>query len=114
MEFQSFYIQHTQGEVNHEDGPVHQPSSLDDLLGVSRTSMDVDTAAPCSAPVYRGELVGYRGLVMRRPGHPHQPRPQRETELNAYTRVQQLSNDTDPPMWWEQHRQERVCQFCVS
>ena len=34
MEFKIFYIQHTQGEVNHEDGPVHRPSALDDLLGV--------------------------------------------------------------------------------
>ena len=41
MEFQSFYIRHTQGEVNHEDGRVHEPSDLDDLLGVSNTSMDV-------------------------------------------------------------------------
>ena len=31
---------------------------------------------------------------------------ERETELNAYMRVQQLSNDTDPLMWWTQHQQE--------
>jgi hypothetical protein len=35
MEFKRFYIQHTPGEVNHEDGPVHEPSALNDLLGVS-------------------------------------------------------------------------------
>jgi hypothetical protein len=31
-----------------------------------------------------------------------------ETELNAYTRVQQvpLDCDTDPLMWWKQHVQE--------
>ena len=29
-----------------------------------------------------------------------------ETELNAYMRVQQVSNDTDPLMWWKQHQQE--------
>ena len=29
-----------------------------------------------------------------------------ETELNAYTRVQQVPLDTDPPMWWKQHVQE--------
>ncbi len=29
-----------------------------------------------------------------------------ETELNAYTRVQQVSLDTDPLMWWKQHVQE--------
>jgi hypothetical protein len=29
-----------------------------------------------------------------------------EAELNAYTRVQQVSLDTDPLMWWKQHVQE--------
>ena len=29
-----------------------------------------------------------------------------ETELNAYTRVQQVPLDTDPLMWWKQHVQE--------
>ena len=29
-----------------------------------------------------------------------------ETELNAYMRVQQVANDTDPLMWWKQHQQE--------
>jgi hypothetical protein len=29
-----------------------------------------------------------------------------QTELNAYMQVQQLSNDTDPLMWWKQHQQE--------
>jgi hypothetical protein len=29
-----------------------------------------------------------------------------ETELNAYMRVQQESNDTDPLMWWKKHQQE--------
>ena len=29
-----------------------------------------------------------------------------ETELNAYMRVQQVANDTDPLMWWKQHHQE--------
>ena len=29
-----------------------------------------------------------------------------ETELNAYTRVQQVSLDTDPLMWWKKHVQE--------
>jgi hypothetical protein len=63
MEFKSFYIQHTHGEVNHEDGQVPKPSALDDLLGVSGTSMDVDPSS----------VNG-------------------ETELNAYMRVQQESN----------------------
>ena len=29
-----------------------------------------------------------------------------ESELNAYTRVQQVPLDTDPLMWWKQHVQE--------
>ena len=29
-----------------------------------------------------------------------------ETELNAYMRVQQVVNDTDPLMWWKQHQEE--------
>ncbi len=41
MEFKSFYMEHTQGEVNHEDGQVPKPRALDDHLGVSNTSMDV-------------------------------------------------------------------------
>jgi hypothetical protein len=32
-----------------------------------------------------------------------------ETELNAYTRVQQVPLDTDPLMWWNQHVQELHC-----
>ena len=41
MEFESFYMEPTQGQVNHADGQVPKPSVLDDLLGVSSTSMDV-------------------------------------------------------------------------
>ena len=29
-----------------------------------------------------------------------------ETELNAYTRVQQVPLDRDPLMWWKQHVKE--------
>jgi hypothetical protein len=58
--------------VNHEDGQVPKPSALDDLLGVSSTSMDVDPSSVSG-----------------------------ETELNAYMRVQQVSNDTDPLIWWK-------------
>ena len=32
-----------------------------------------------------------------------------ETELNAYMRVQQVANDTDPLMWWKPHQQEFPC-----
>mgnify|MGYP003891108927 CR=1 FL=1 len=69
--------EHTQGEVNHEDRQVPKASVLDDLLGVSTTSMDVDPSS----------VNG-------------------ETELNAYMRVQQVVKDTDPLMWWKQHVQE--------
>ena len=62
MEFESFYMKTTQGEeVNHADGQVPKPSVLDDHLGVSSTSMDVDPSS----------VNG-------------------ETELNAYMRVQQV------------------------
>jgi hypothetical protein len=67
----------TQGEVNHVDGQVPKPSVLDDLLGVSTTSMHVDPSS----------VNG-------------------ETNLNAYMRVQQVAKDTDPLMWWKQHQQE--------
>ena len=77
MEFESFFMEPTQGEVNHVDGQVPKPSVLDDLLGVSSTSMDVDPSS----------VNG-------------------ETELNAYMRVQQVANDTDPLMWWKQHQEE--------
>jgi hypothetical protein len=72
MEFESFYMDPTQGEVNHADGQAPKPSVLDDLLGVSNTSMDVDPSS----------VNG-------------------ETELNAYMRVQQVTKDTDPLMWWK-------------
>ena len=77
MEFQSFDMKPTQGEVNHADGQVPKPSVLDDLLGVSNTSMDVDPSS----------VNG-------------------DTELNAYMRVQQVAKDTDPLMWWKQHQQK--------
>jgi hypothetical protein len=77
MEFESFYMNPTQGEVNHVDGQVPKPSVLDDLLGVSNTSMDVDPSS----------VNG-------------------ETELNAYIRVQQVAKDTDPLMWWKQSRHD--------
>jgi hypothetical protein len=77
MEFDSFYMEPTQGEVNHADGQVPKPSVLDDLLGVSFTSMDVDPSS----------VNG-------------------ETELNSYMRIQQVAKDTDPLMWWKQHQQE--------
>jgi hypothetical protein len=77
MEFESFNMEPTQGEVNRADGQVPKPSVLDDLLGVSSTSMDVDPSS----------VNG-------------------ETELNAYMRVQQVANDTDPLMWWKQHQQD--------
>jgi hypothetical protein len=77
MEFESFYMEPTQGSVNHVDGQVPKRSVLDDLLGVSSTSMDVDPSS----------VNG-------------------ETELNAYMRVQQVAKDTDPLIWWKQHQQE--------
>ena len=45
MEFKCFYMDHTQGEVNDTEVQVPKPSVLDDLLGVSSTSMDVDPSS---------------------------------------------------------------------
>ncbi len=71
VEFKIVYseIQHTKGEVYHKDGTVQRPSASDDLLGGSSTSIDVPSCVSGKA------------------------------ELNAYMRVQQVSNDTDPLMW---------------
>ncbi len=45
MEFKSFYMDHTQGAVNDAAAQVPKPDVLDDLLGVSSTSMDVDPSS---------------------------------------------------------------------
>ena len=52
-------------------------SYLDELLGISTISMDFDPSS----------LEG-------------------EAHLQAYMQVQQVSNDTDPIIWWKQHHQE--------
>ncbi len=41
MELKSFYVQPTQGEEKDSDGQVKPRSDLDELLGMSATSMDV-------------------------------------------------------------------------
>ena len=45
MDLKSFYIQPTQGEVNDSDGQVKHRSDLDELLGISTTSMDFDVSS---------------------------------------------------------------------
>ncbi len=57
MEFESFCMDHTQGEVNHADGQVPKPSALDDLLGVSSTSMDVDPSSVNGVLCQRGDRI---------------------------------------------------------
>ena len=59
---------HTQGTVNDVEAQVPKASVLDDLSGVSNTSMDVDPSS----------VNG-------------------ETELNAYMRVQQVTNSSVSP-----------------
>ena len=71
MDLKIFYVQPTQGEVNDEDGTVRHRSDLDELLVISTTSMDFDPSS----------LEG-------------------ESQLQVYIQVQQVSNDTDPLMWW--------------
>ena len=77
MDLKSFYVQPTQGEVKDSDGQVKHRSDLDELLGMSTASMDFDVAS----------VEG-------------------EAQLQTYMQVQQVSNDTDPLMWWKQHQQE--------
>jgi hypothetical protein len=77
MDLKSFYVQRTQGEVEDSDGQVKNRSDLDELLGMSTTSMDFDVSS----------VEG-------------------EAKLQVYMKVQQVSNDTDPLMWWNQHQQE--------
>ncbi len=45
MDLKSFYVQPTQGEVKDSDGRVKHRSDLDELLGMSTTSMDFDVAS---------------------------------------------------------------------
>jgi hypothetical protein len=77
MDLKSFYVQPTQGEVKDSDGQVKYRSDLDELLGMSTGSIDFD-------------VTSVEG----------------EAQLQAYMKVQQVSNDTDPLMWWKQHQQE--------
>ncbi len=63
--------------MRDSDGQVKHRSDLDELLGMSTTSMDFDVAS------VEGEV-----------------------HLQAYMQVQQVTNDTDPLMWWNQHQQE--------
>ena len=77
MDFKSFYIQPTQGQVNKSDGEDRYRSDLDELLGISTTSMDFDVSS----------VEG-------------------EAQIQVSMQVQQVSNDTDPLMWWNQHQQE--------
>ena len=79
MDLKSFYMHPTQGEVKDSDGQVKHRSDLDELLGMSMStsSMDFDVSS----------VEG-------------------EAQLQAYMQVQQVPNDTDPPMWWKHHHQE--------
>ena len=70
-------MQSTQGEVKDSDGQVKHRSDLDELLGMSTTSVVFDVAS----------VEG-------------------KAQLQTYMQVQQVTNDTDPLMWWKQHQQE--------
>ena len=77
MDLKSFYVLPTKGEVKDTDRQVKYRSDFDELLGMSTSSMDFDVSS----------VEG-------------------EAQLQAYMQVQQVSNDTDPLMWWNQHQQE--------
>ncbi len=59
--------------MKDSDEQVKYRSNLEELLGMSTVSMDFD-------------VVSVEG----------------ETQLQAYMEGQQVSNDTDPLMWWKQ------------
>jgi hypothetical protein len=63
--------------INDENGPSQYLSNLDDLLGVSTTSIDFDPSS----------LEG-------------------KIQLQAYIKVRQVSNDTNHLMWWKKHQSE--------
>ena len=77
MDLKNVYVQPTQGEVKDSDGQVKHRSDLDELWGMSTTSMDFDVSS----------VEG-------------------EAQLQTYMQVQQVPNDTDPLMRWKQHQQE--------
>jgi hypothetical protein len=77
MDLNFFYVYPTQGEVKDSDGQVKHRSDLDELLCMSTTSMHFD-------------VTSVEG----------------EAQRQAYMEVQQVSNDTDPLMWWKPHQQE--------
>jgi hypothetical protein len=45
MDLKSFYVQPTQGEVKDSDGQVKHRNDVDELLGMSTTSMDFDVVS---------------------------------------------------------------------
>jgi hypothetical protein len=53
MDLKSFYLQSTQGEVKDSDGQVKHRSDLDELLGMSTTSMDFDVASVEGEPSFK-------------------------------------------------------------
>ena len=63
--------------MKDSDGQVKYRSDLDELLGMSTTSMDFDVS---SVEV--------------------------KDQLQVYMQVQQVPNDTDPLMWWKRHQHE--------
>ncbi len=77
MDLNIFYEQPTQGEVKDSDGQVKDRSDLDELLGISTGSMNFD-------------VTSVEG----------------EAHIQTYIQVQQVPNDTDPLMWWNQYHQE--------
>ncbi len=61
--------------MKDSDGQVKHRSDLDELLCMSTSTMDFDVS---SVEV--------------------------EAQLQTYMQVQQVSNDTDPLMWWKHHQ----------
>jgi hypothetical protein len=74
------------------------PSWKDDALGY--LSMDLKSFY---VQATQGEVKDSEGQVNHRSDR---GLCQKEAQLQVYMQVQQVSNDTDPLMWWKKHQQE--------
>ena len=84
MEFESFDMKPTQGEVNHADGQVPKPSVLDDLLGLSSTSMDVDPSSVNGETELNAYIASAAGGQGHRPSQVVEVSPARVPTLDPH------------------------------
>ncbi len=80
LEFESFCMERTQGEVNHVDGQFPRPNVLDDLLGVSSTTFRMTSYVSVAH-----QWISTRPLSTGRPNYMHL------CECSRWTMTQTLS-----------------------